>query len=129
MPNPYEFTGAVDGKGVKESQTVWKTQYQLIDPVFLHELAEVLTHGAKKYAPNNWMRGMSWTDVYRAILHHLNDWHRGEDIDPDSGLPHLAHAVCELMFLMHFARNASTYSQMDDRAYPRDKARIDVTTD
>ena len=31
---------------------------------------------------------------------HMGDWRLGEDIDPDSGLPHLAHAMCCLAMLL-----------------------------
>jgi hypothetical protein len=35
-----------------------------------------------------------------AALRHLIRWWRGEKIDPDSGLPHLAHAACSIFFLL-----------------------------
>jgi hypothetical protein len=33
-------------------------------------------------------------------------WWRGEDTDPETGLSHLAHAGCCLMFLMEYQRNS-----------------------
>ena len=40
-------------------------------------------------------------------------WQRGEDNDPESGLPHLGHAMCNLVMLSTFAK---TYAEGDDRA-------------
>jgi hypothetical protein len=57
------------------------------------------THGAAKYAPNNWRKGMRWGRLYGALQRHLTAFWRGEDIDKDSGLQHLALAQCELLML------------------------------
>ena len=39
-------------------------------------------------------------------------WFRGERNDPESGLSHLAHAICNLMMLIHYE---TTYPEGDDR--------------
>jgi len=62
-------------------------------------LAKVLTFGARKYKPNNW-KECSDTGRYLAAAHrHLNAKITGEDNDPETGLPHLDHMLCNLMFL------------------------------
>tara|TARA_R110002153_G_scaffold249071_1_gene405326 strand:+ start:4492 stop:5250 length:759 start_codon:yes stop_codon:yes gene_type:complete len=62
-------------------------------------LAKVLTFGASKYKPNNW-KECSDTGRYLAAAHrHLNAIITGEDYDPETGLPHLDHMLCNLMFL------------------------------
>lgn len=68
----------------------------------LEEIALVLQHGAIKYAPDNWRGGFIWSRTFSALLRHLFAFWRGEDIDPDSGLSHLAHAGCNLLFLISF---------------------------
>jgi len=65
-------------------------------------LMRVLRHGADKYGERNWEQGMEWSRVYAAIERHLHAWQNGEDIDPDSGEPHLACAQAGLMFLNHY---------------------------
>lgn len=82
-----------------------KVQLSLITPAFLHDLARVREFGAAKYAPWDWVHGRAWTDYYDAAQRHLNQWLSGEDLDPESRLPHLAHAACNLMFLSEFARS------------------------
>lgn len=63
-------------------------------------VVEVLEHGAEKYGANNW-QGLEDFDrrYYEAALRHLFAWWGGERFDPDSGLPHIAHATCCLVFL------------------------------
>ena len=62
-------------------------------------LAKVLTFGASKYKPNNW-RQCTDTGRYLAAAHrHLNAVIQGEDLDPETGLHHVDHVMCNLMFL------------------------------
>lgn len=85
---------------------------ELVDPSFILGVASVLTHGAKKYEPNNWRKGLPWTRIYASTLRHLLLWATGEDKDKDSGLSHLSHAATNLMFLITWAR---THKELDDR--------------
>lgn len=74
--------------------------------------ANVFAFGAEKYARDNWRKGMKWTEVADSALRHLQAWLEGETNDAESGLPHLAHAKCNLSFLIEFAeKNLGT----DDR--------------
>ncbi len=84
-----------------------KLRFDLLDHDFEAEIADVLTHGAVKYDPDNWKRATSleaYDRYYAALRRHLLGWRRGEVIDPDSGKPHLACAACCLMFLRWFER-------------------------
>lgn len=58
--------------------------------------ARVHGFGVMKYpdeegAPN-WSRGMPWSWFYDALRRHIAAFWAGEDTNPESGLPHLAHA-------------------------------------
>lgn len=64
--------------------------------------ARVLDFGAKKYGRDNWRKGMDHSRMSDAALRHLFAYLDGEDIDPESGLPHLAHARCCLGFLIEY---------------------------
>lgn len=77
---------------------------------------QVLTFGANKYAAWNWSKGLLYMRIYGAILRHLFAWVQGEENDLETGLSHLDHAACELMFLQHFTK-AEVYKQFDDRPY------------
>lgn len=66
------------------------------------EEAKVFGHGGEKYAPYNWRKGYDWSLSYDAMQRHLNAFWYGEDRDPDSGLPHLAHARWHTGVLLEF---------------------------
>jgi len=89
-----------------------KPMMELIDPSFLVILADVLTYGANKYEPHNWRKGIEASRLYGALIRHLNAFWDGEDIDQESGMHHLGHAACELMFLYWTMKNRS---DLDDR--------------
>jgi hypothetical protein len=76
------------------------------------ELAKVLTHGAKKYDARNWEQGISWSRLIAAVLRHTWAYLSGETNDPETGLSHMAHVLCEAMFLVHYEQ---TKKEFDDR--------------
>lgn len=76
-----------------------KVRVDLLDPEWLEQVGAVLTFGARKYAAHNWRGGISYSRLIGACLRHTFAILRGEDTDPESGLPHSAHASCCLMFL------------------------------
>lgn len=77
---------------------VGKPRFDLIDPEFHLEVAEVLTEGAKKYGDYNWTKVER--DRYIAAAHrHLNALHRGETHDEESGNSHASHLACNAMFI------------------------------
>lgn len=82
-----------------------KTRYDLVPMAAIGQIADVLTHGAAKYGANNWARGTEWSRYYAAAMRHLAAFWSGEDTDSESGLSHLAHAGCCLVFLLEYQRN------------------------
>lgn len=89
------------GKGTKDDFD--KPPLQLIPTEALESVAQVLAFGAKKYDAHNWRNGMKLGRCVGAALRHCYAWLRGEDKDPESGLPHLAHALCMLMFALNLS--------------------------
>lgn len=89
-----------------------KPRFDLIPPEALLQVAAVYSYGAAKYAPRNWENGMEWGRVYAATQRHLHAFWAGQDLDEESALPHLAHAVFGLLALMEYAE---THPEMDDR--------------
>lgn len=65
----------------------------------LETIAAVLDYGARKYARDNWQKG-SFIRYGSAGLRHVFARMKGERLDPESSLPHLAHAVCCFLFMM-----------------------------
>jgi len=89
-----------------------KPRMDLLDFDALEGLAKVLTFGAKKYDEHNWRNGISYSRLTAAMLRHLAALQRGEDIDAESGLPHIDHLGCCWMFLSNMTK---TRPDLDDR--------------
>lgn len=92
-----------------------KVPLHLLSTYALNETAKVMQFGAKKYAEHNWRKGFTWSRPLSAAMRHITAFNNGEDKDPESGLSHLAHAACCIMFLLEFEK---THPHLDDRFKP-----------
>lgn len=83
----------------------------------VEEILKVLEFGKQKYSAWNWSQGegFKYSRVFNSLLRHLFAWFRGEDNDPESGLSHLAHAGCNVLFLIYFVKHKNKYKNNDDR--------------
>ena len=80
-----------------------KLRYDLVPPATIKAIAEILTFGADKYAPNSWQTVTDGETRYiAALMRHFEAYRAGEDFDLESGKSHLAHCLCNLAFLLHF---------------------------
>lgn len=78
-----------------------KTRYDLFPPECLEAISKILTFGAEKYGSNNWQNLEDFESRYYAALErHIQAWRMGENVDPESGHPHLAHVACNAVFLL-----------------------------
>lgn len=89
-----------------------KLRFDLIPAFALEQLAAIYTMGAAKYADRNWEKGIKYSRVFAAIMRHLWAFWRGETIDSESGLPHVAHAAWGCFALLQYL---STCPEFDDR--------------
>ena len=76
-----------------------------VDPLYVIGTAQVLTFGAKKYDRDNWKLNNDPVRIQDSLMRHLYAYLAGEKIDPETGLSHLYHASCNLMFLAYYERN------------------------
>jgi len=74
-------------------------------PDALSEVARVMSYGAEKYSRKNWDKVDDKERYVAATLRHLMAYANGESVDPESTLPHLAHAVTSLLFLLQVEHN------------------------
>lgn len=87
--------------GVKFDQE--KPQWTLVPFKAFDHVVEVLTIGARKYAPDNWKKVPNARQRYiDAAFRHMSAYAGGEKLDAETGKNHLAHAVCCLLFLLAF---------------------------
>lgn len=89
-----------------------KEPMHLLDPYAQIMTAKVLEFGAIKYAEHNWRKGIQYSRLISAAMRHLNAINQGEDLDPETGLPHAAHLSCCAMFLTWMMKHRT---DMDDR--------------
>mgnify|MGYP003472555822 CR=1 FL=1 len=89
---------------------IGKLDWSLVPFEALEGMVEVLEFGAKKYSAWNWTTGggFMWTRLVASTLRHLFAFARGEDLDPESGLSHISHGQCNLLFLAYYIRNKNT---------------------
>jgi hypothetical protein len=78
-----------------------KTRWSMLPWAALAHVVAVMEHGARKYGEDNWRVVENGPRRYwDAAARHMIAWADGETHDPESGLPHLAHAVCSLLFVL-----------------------------
>ena len=122
------YVRSVVGDGSRTSSTIPKTipssptsfvkhddgklRFDLVPARALAAWAQVLAHGAVKYDDHNWRKGTKWSRYFAASQRHLWAWWAGETHDPETGENHLAHAMCNLGFLLEFQ---DTHPELDDR--------------
>lgn len=77
-----------------------KLRFELLPWKALSGLVAVLTFGARKYSPNGWRLVPQAKERYTAaLLRHLAKIQLGEKIDPETGLRHIDHLLCNAAFL------------------------------
>ncbi len=76
-----------------------KAPYELIPFKALHEVVAVLAFGKEKYSANQWREVEDTQGFLGAALRHITAWQRGHKVDDETGIDHLAHAACNLLFI------------------------------
>lgn len=78
-----------------------KRRWSLLPFAAVARVVDVLEFGARKYAPDGWRSVPgARTRYYDAAMRHLTEWWAGTERDEESGLHHLAHAACCVLFLL-----------------------------
>lgn len=90
-----------------------KLRFDLIPAIATEGLAAVLTYGAKKYKPNNW-RSVDAERYVAAFERHWHAYTAGELLDSESGLPHLAHCMTNLAFLLELGHKPQQQQTIAD---------------
>ena len=92
-----------------------KPRWSLLPKNSIMQIIGVLEFGAAKYAENNWQHVKNGKQrYYDAMMRHIDAWWSGDKKDPESGLSHLAHAGCCLLFLLWFDNETDKLKQLDE---------------
>lgn len=90
-----------------------KAPIHYIPPSVLESLAYVYGFGDTKYLPRNWEEGMNYSRMYSSAMRHLLSWFEGHDLDAESGLPTLSHALWNIAGLIFYTQKGLG---VDDRS-------------
>ena len=88
-----------------------KVRPELLPFKATEKVLEVFTFGAEKYGDFNWRKGLEFSRLFGAAMRHQMAFWQGQDLDKESGLPHIAHAIANLMMLLEMG------SEWDNRPY------------
>lgn len=104
-----------DGTGLCHDKG--KARFDLLPAIPLAVVAQVFTAGVEsgKYEDRNWEKGTRWGKQYAAAQRHMWAFWAGSDVDSESNLLQLAHAVARCLMLMEYMR---TFREGDDRPTP-----------
>lgn len=98
------------------------TKDERFDLIPTDALAKVARHfgvGARKYADHNWRKGYEWSKSYAAMQRHAQAFWGGEDIDEETGSPHMAAVAFHSLALLTYM---DEHREFDDR-YKRERPR------
>lgn len=111
-PRPFTPSGLHNDEG--------KPRWDLLPYDSLNEVVKVLTYGEKKYPlpPRNWELGIKYSKIYASLMRHAWKWFLSKitgqpGLDPESGLSHMAHLVCNGLFLLTY--ELRKMEEFDDR--------------
>ena len=96
-------------KGVKPER------HDLLPVEALGKVARHYGVGAEKYSAHNWRKGYEWSKSYSALQRHATAFWGGEDIDAETGSPHMAAVVFHALALLTFMDEQQKF---DDRYRP-----------
>lgn len=91
-----------------------KLEWDMIPFDILEGLVKIYMMGRDKYTKNNWKKGIATTRLFNAAMRHMIASFNGEDLDPESGLPHNTHAIWNLIAMEWMRKNKP---EMDDRPH------------
>lgn len=86
------------------------------------QIAEALAYGARKYGEYNYLNGLEHLRVGDAIERHYGAYLDGEDIDQESGLPHLAHLGASVFILLDLVREKPELDNRYRRSTPESES-------
>ena len=88
-----------------------KLPMHLVPTSAIKAMAAVLEYGATKYTERNWESGSDYSVPYASLMRHLTAFWEGENLDPESKLPHTFHILMNAAMLVEYEQ----LGEFDDR--------------
>lgn len=92
--------GSVKAHGTRHNDG--KLRWSLISWQAISCMVRVLMFGADKYGAQNWKKGLNIKEILDSLQRHVSALMDGELSDPESGMPHIGHVMCNCMFYAYF---------------------------
>ncbi len=119
---PWVETATTDDSNPKDLIGLTKPPLRLVPPALMIYVSKVMALGAEKYGPYNWREKKVRHSIYlEAAMRHILAVLDGEDSDPESGLPHEAHAAACMTILLDAM---ATGNLINDRPTPGAAAKL-----
>jgi len=99
-------------KGLAARHNDGKLPMHLVPTDAIRGMAQVLKVGAEKYELRNWEKGAYYSVPYASLMRHLLAFWDGENVDSESGRPHLEHVLTNAAFLLRYYEQ---FPELDDR--------------
>ena len=87
-------------KGTRHNQG--KPRWSLVHYDSLVPMIRVLEYGADHYGIGNWQKGLDSKEILESLQRHLAALMDGEEVDKESGLPHMGHIQANALFYNYF---------------------------
>ena len=91
-----------------------KVRLDLVEPSLIEAIGKVRTYGVKKYTDEQSWRKVEKQRYVAAAMRHFEAYRKGESNDAESGMPHLWHCACNLMFLIELEKEQQTKQTFSD---------------
>lgn len=115
QPQTYKAEGKMTEKMPEKGSrfNYGKIRLDLVPPEMIKGIAQVFQKGLDKYEERNWEKGLDYMGVYASGLRHALAWVDGEDLDKESGLPHVFHAAVNFLMIATYTQRGMNH--LDDR--------------
>lgn len=91
-----------------------KVRLDLVEPSLIEAIGKVRTYGVKKYTDEQSWRKVEKPRYIAAAMRHFEAYRKGEINDTESGMPHLWHCACNLMFLIELEKEQQIKQTFSD---------------
>ncbi len=102
--------------GQKKNQAdrfnLFKPKWSQVDFKSLEPMVQALEYGEVKYSKMNWKKGLPATEIIESLLRHAFAMLDGEELDKESGLPHIGHLQSNAMFLSYILREKPEFNDI-----------------
>lgn len=108
------FINAVENKmeSIKNDQKDDKLRWDLLPLEEIEDIVRVYHAGAKKYGPNRWQHLPDGYNRYKAaMMRHLVEYEKGDQIDSDTGCLHLAQVAWNAIAMLYLSKRGEGCNQ------------------